>query len=37
VITKRLKDAGEVMGIKLLDHIIVGDGEYVSFAERGIL
>jgi DNA repair protein RadC len=36
-ITKRLKEAGEIMGIKLLDHIIVGDGEYLSFVERGLL
>ncbi len=36
-ITRRLKDAGEIMGIKLLDHIIVGDGEYLSFVERGLL
>jgi len=36
-ITKRLSEAGEIMGIKVLDHIIVGDGEYVSFVERGLL
>ncbi len=36
-ITKRLKEAGEVMGIAVLDHIIVGDGEYTSFVERGLL
>ncbi len=36
-ITRRLKEAGEIMGIKLLDHIIVGDGEYLSFVERGLL
>jgi DNA repair protein RadC len=35
--TRRLKEAGEIMGIKLLDHIIVGDGEYLSFVERGLL
>ena len=28
--TKRLKQAGELMGIKLDDHIIVGDGSFVS-------
>jgi DNA repair protein RadC len=32
-----LKEAGEIMCIKLLDHIIVGDGEYLSFVERGLL
>lgn len=36
-ITRRLKDAGELMGIKVLDHIIVGEGEYLSFVERGLL
>ena len=36
-ITRRLKEAGEIMGIRVLDHIIVGDGEYVSFVERGLL
>jgi DNA repair protein RadC len=36
-ITRRLKEAGEIMGIKVLDHIIVGDGEYLSFTERGLL
>jgi DNA repair protein RadC len=36
-VTRRLKEAGEIMGIKVLDHIIVGDGEYLSFVERGLL
>lgn len=36
-ITRRLKEAGEIMGIKVLDHIIVGDGKYLSFVERGLL
>lgn len=35
-ITRRLKEAGEIMGIKVLDHIIIGDG-YLSFVERGLL
>lgn len=35
-ITRRLKECGELLGIKLLDHIIVGDS-YVSFAEQGML
>lgn len=34
-ITNRLKEAGELMGIKVLDHIIVGEGEYHSFVENG--
>lgn len=36
-ITRRLREAGEIMGIKVLDHIIVGEGEYLSFVERGLL
>jgi DNA repair protein RadC len=36
-ITKRLREAGELMGICVLDHIIVGDDTYVSFVERGLL
>ena len=35
-ITRRLKECGELLGIKLVDHIIVGDS-YVSFVERGTL
>jgi DNA repair protein RadC len=36
-ITRRLKEAGEIMGIKTLDHIIIGDGQYLSFVERGLI
>lgn len=36
-ITKRLSKAGEIIGIKVLDHIVVGDGSYISFKEMGIL
>lgn len=35
-ITKRLIKAGELIGIQLLDHIIIGDNKYVSFKERGV-
>ncbi len=34
VLTKRLRDAGELLGITLLDHVILGDGFY-SFADQG--
>ena len=37
VITRRLKEAGELIGIPVLDHIIIGEGQYVSFVERGLL
>lgn len=36
-ITRRLKEAGELIGIPVLDHIIIGNGEFVSFVERGLL
>lgn len=36
-LTKRLVDAGAVLGIPVLDHIIVGRRGYVSFLERGEL
>ena len=36
-ITRRLKEAGEIMGIKVLDHIIIGQDDYLSFVERGLL
>lgn len=35
-ITRRLKEAGEILGIKVLDHIII-DGAYFSFVESGLL
>jgi DNA repair protein RadC len=37
-VTKRLYDAGKILGIELLDHIIVTDGPaFVSFKARGKL
>ena len=36
-LTGRLREAGELLGIRLLDHVIVGDGAYVSLADRGLL
>jgi DNA repair protein RadC len=35
-ITKRLKEAGEIIGIKILDHIIIGEN-YLSFTGQGLL
>jgi DNA repair protein RadC len=34
-ITERLRRAGEVMGIAVLDHVVVGRGRYWSFADNG--
>ena len=36
-VTKRLLDALALVEIRLIDHLVVGDGELVSFAERGLL
>lgn len=36
-ITRRLRDALGLVDIRLLDHFVVGDGEPVSLAERGLL
>ena len=35
--TKRLKKVGLVVGIDVMDHIIIGDGTYVSFVEQHLL
>ena len=36
-ITHRLKDALGLVDIRLLDHLIIGDGDIVSLAERGVI
>jgi DNA repair protein RadC len=36
-ITQRLKEAGDLMGVRVLDHIIIGSEDYVSLADRGLL
>lgn len=36
-ITRKIADAGNVLEIKLLDHIIITEHEYFSFADDGIL
>jgi len=36
-VTRRLVHASELLGIRVLDHIIVGDGCYSSFKEAGLL
>jgi DNA repair protein RadC len=35
-VTRRLKEAAEITGIEVLDHVILGDG-YFSMKEHGIL
>ncbi|HHZ03131.1 MAG TPA: DNA repair protein RadC [Tissierellia bacterium] len=37
VLTNRLDECGKILGIKVLDHIIIGDGVFFSFKEEGLL
>jgi len=36
-VTRRLSDAGRLLGIPLVDHVVVGEGSFVSLRERGQL
>lgn len=36
-VTRRLCEAGQLMGIRVLDHIIIGENDFYSFAEHGQL
>lgn len=35
--TKRLVEAGKILGIELLDHLIIGDGRWVSLKHLGLM
>lgn len=35
--TERLVNAGNILGIKVLDHVVIGDGRYISFKEQGLM
>lgn len=35
--TQRLESAGNILGIRVLDHIVIGDGKFISFKEKGII
>ena len=36
-LTKKIRDAGDMLDIKLMDHIIVGhEGQYLSFSDEGL-
>lgn len=37
LLTRRLAKAGEILGIDLLDHVILGDGVFVSLKERALM
>ena len=36
-ITQKIKEAGNIMDIQLLDHLIINDEDYYSFADNGLL
>lgn len=35
VLTRRLKDGGDLLGIAVLDHVVLGEDRYYSFADHG--
>ena len=37
VTTKKLVEAGKILGIQVWDHIVIGDGTYVSFREKQLI
>jgi DNA repair protein RadC len=36
-LTSRLREAGDILGIRLLDHVVIGDGRFRSLSEEGLL
>jgi DNA repair protein RadC len=36
-ITRQIKDAGAILDIQLLDHIIIAEADYYSFADNGLI
>lgn len=36
-VTKRMVEAGKIIGVEVLDHLIIGDGEYTSLKEKGVM
>ena len=34
-ITRRLREVGDLMGVRVLDHVVIGKGRYVSFVDDG--
>ena len=37
LLTQRLKEAGDLVGITLIDHIVIGDRRYLSFREENLM
>ncbi|GGN95016.1 RadC family protein [Saccharibacillus kuerlensis] len=36
-LTERIRDAGSLMGIELLDHLVLGENRFASMKERGLM
>jgi DNA repair protein radc len=36
-VTRRVAEAGKIVGIELIDHVIIGDGRYISLKEKNII
>jgi DNA repair protein RadC len=36
-LTERLVEGAKLLGLRILDHIVIGEDRYISFADRGIL
>lgn len=36
-VTRQMVRSGELLGIRVRDHVVIGDGRYVSLMERGLL
>ena len=36
-VTRKMKEAGELLGISLIDHVIIGDNSYVSLSEEKMM
>ncbi|MBQ3584863.1 MAG: hypothetical protein IJA27_09125, partial [Lachnospiraceae bacterium] len=34
--TRRMKEAGSIIGISLIDHIIIGDNKYISLKQQNL-
>jgi len=34
---KRLNEAGRIIGIEVLDHLVIGDGRFESFRAKGLM
>ena len=36
-VTRRLQEAGELLGIEVLDHVVLGDNRFISLKEKGLM